>query len=122
MTTDHKVERLRVKRGGDGPQHVPPRRPQLGRPGALRRLGRPAHRVRVRRQRHARDRRGARLRRVDDAAHRGWHGGQVQDRDNEGETDRSDETWVAYDRQIVDDELYVLWGKFAEGVRVVVLS
>src|SRR5215204_5853897 len=37
------------------------------------------------------------------------HGGQVQDRDNEGETDRSDETWVAYDRQIVDDELYVLW-------------
>jgi len=50
------------------------------------------------------------------------HGGQVQDRDNEGETDRSDETWVAYDRQIVDDELYVLWGKFAAGVRIVVLS
>lgn len=50
------------------------------------------------------------------------HGGQVQDRDDEGETDRSDETWVAYDRQIVDDELYVLWGGFAEGVRVIVLS
>jgi metacaspase-1 len=50
------------------------------------------------------------------------HGGQVPDRDNEGETDRSDETWVAYDRQIVDDELYQLWAKFKPGVRILVLS
>jgi metacaspase-1 len=50
------------------------------------------------------------------------HGGQVPDRNGEGEADRSDETWVAYDRQIVDDELYALWEKFAPDVRVFVLS
>ena len=50
------------------------------------------------------------------------HGGQVPDRNNEGEADRTDETWVAYDRQIVDDELYVQWAKFAPGVRIFVLS
>jgi hypothetical protein len=50
------------------------------------------------------------------------HGGQVPDRNGEDEEDRSDETWVAYDRQIVDDELYALWGKFAGGVRIFVLS
>ena len=50
------------------------------------------------------------------------HGGQVPDRNGEDEEDRSDETWVAYDRQIVDDELYALWGKFAPGVRIFVLS
>ena len=45
------------------------------------------------------------------------HGGQVPDRNFENEPDRSDETWVAYDREIVDDELYALWGKFAAGVQ-----
>lgn len=50
------------------------------------------------------------------------HGGQVPDRNGEDEEDRSDETWLAYDRQIVDDELYALWGKFAPGVRIFVLS
>jgi hypothetical protein len=50
------------------------------------------------------------------------HGGQVPDGNDEDEADRSDETWLAYDRQIVDDELYALWGKFAPGVRVLVLS
>lgn len=49
------------------------------------------------------------------------HGGQVPDRNND-EHDRSDETWVAFDREIVDDELYALWGKFARGVRILVLS
>lgn len=49
------------------------------------------------------------------------HGGQVPDGDDE-ETDRSDETWVAFDRQIVDDELYDLWAKFKPGVRIFVLS
>jgi hypothetical protein len=50
------------------------------------------------------------------------HGGQVPDRNGEEEDDRSDETWVAYDRQIVDDELYTLWGRFAPGARIFVLS
>jgi hypothetical protein len=49
------------------------------------------------------------------------HGGQVPDR-NGDEEDRSDETWVAYDRQIVDDELYALWDKFAPGARLFMLS
>ena len=50
------------------------------------------------------------------------HGGQVPDRDNEGETDGSDETWVGYDREIVDDELFARWAKFKPGVRILVLS
>ncbi len=33
-----------------------------------------------------------------------------------------DETWVCYDRQLVDDELYELWGKFKSGVRILALS
>src|SRR5829696_9929873 len=49
------------------------------------------------------------------------HGSQVADT-NDDEPDRSDETWVAYDRQIVDDELYALWGRFAPDVRIFVLS
>jgi metacaspase-1 len=50
------------------------------------------------------------------------HGGQVPDRNDEEEEDRSDETWVLYDRQLVDDELYALWAKFKPGVRIFVLS
>jgi metacaspase-1 len=52
------------------------------------------------------------------------HGGQVPDGDaGEGdEVDRSDETWLLYDRQLVDDELFGLWAKFQPGVRIVVLS
>jgi uncharacterized caspase-like protein len=52
------------------------------------------------------------------------HGGQVPDGDaGDGEeVDRSDETWVLYDRQLVDDELFGLWGKFEPGVRIAVLS
>jgi hypothetical protein len=49
------------------------------------------------------------------------HGGQVEDQNGE-EADERDETWALYDRQLVDDELYALWGKFAEGVRILVLS
>jgi hypothetical protein len=33
-----------------------------------------------------------------------------------------DETWVMYDRQLVDDELYDLWSQFAAGVRILVFS
>lgn len=49
------------------------------------------------------------------------HGGQVPDVSDD-EPDRSDETWVLYDRQLVDDELYQLWSLFEPGVRILVLS
>lgn len=49
------------------------------------------------------------------------HGGQVND-SNGDEKDGMDETWVCFDRQLVDDELYDLWAKFKSGVRVVVVS
>jgi hypothetical protein len=50
------------------------------------------------------------------------HGGQVPDGNDEDEPDESDETWVLYDRQLVDDELYVMWGKFKPGVRILIVS
>ena len=49
------------------------------------------------------------------------HGSQVPDK-NGDEPDQLDETWVLYDRQLVDDELYSLWAKFRPGVRIFVLS
>ena len=49
------------------------------------------------------------------------HGSQMRDATGE-ETDGIDETWVLYDRQLLDDELYALWGTFKPGVRIVVLS
>ena len=49
------------------------------------------------------------------------HGGQMPDA-NEDEDDGKDETWVLYDRQLIDDELYNLWNQFSAGARIVVLS
>lgn len=49
------------------------------------------------------------------------HGGQVKD-SNGDESDEMDETWVLFNRQFVDDELYDLWSKFKAGVRIFVLS
>jgi hypothetical protein len=49
------------------------------------------------------------------------HGGQMPDADGD-EDDGKDETWVLYDRQLVDDELYNLWNQFGSGARIVVLS
>src|SRR5215218_8776255 len=49
------------------------------------------------------------------------HGGQVPDVTGE-EDDKKDETWCLYDGQVIDDELYVEFSRFAEGVRVLVLS
>jgi len=49
------------------------------------------------------------------------HGGQVPDVSGE-ETDKLDETWCLYDGQLIDDELYLELGKFAAGVRILVLS
>ena len=51
------------------------------------------------------------------------HGGQVRDTNSdEKDNDRMDETWVLFDRQLVDDELYNIWSKFKAGVRILVLS
>lgn len=50
------------------------------------------------------------------------HGGQVRDENGDEDDDRMDETWVLFDRQLVDDELYALWGQFKAGVRILVLS
>lgn len=51
------------------------------------------------------------------------HGGQVRDANgDEKDNDRMDETWVLFDREFVDDELYNLWSKFKAGVRILVLS
>jgi hypothetical protein len=49
------------------------------------------------------------------------HGSQVPDVVGD-ETDAMSETWVAYDRQILDDELYALWGEFQPGVRILMVS
>ncbi len=49
------------------------------------------------------------------------HGGQTPDF-NGDEADEIDETWCLYDGQLIDDELYMLWAKFREGVRVLVVS
>jgi hypothetical protein len=49
------------------------------------------------------------------------HGGQVKDTSGD-ETDGTDETWCLYDGQLIDDEIYDLFKKFARGVRVFVLS
>lgn len=52
------------------------------------------------------------------------HGGQVPDTNfDEGRRgDRMDETWVLYDRQLIDDEIYKLLAGLKRGVRVLVLS
>lgn len=49
------------------------------------------------------------------------HGSQVPDTNND-EEDRLDETWVLYDRELIDDELWALYATFAAGVRILVLS
>ena len=49
------------------------------------------------------------------------HGGQVADVSGD-EPDKQDETWCLYDGQLIDDELYFELGKFAPGVRILVLS
>src|SRR5262245_38995569 len=49
------------------------------------------------------------------------HGSQVTDEDGD-ETDGWDETWVLWDRMLIDDELYQLFSQFAAGVRIFMLS
>jgi hypothetical protein len=50
------------------------------------------------------------------------HGGQVRDTNFDETGDRYDETWVLFDRELVDDEIFELYAKFKSGVRIVVLS
>jgi metacaspase-1 len=49
------------------------------------------------------------------------HGGQVPDQ-NGDESDSMDETWCLFDGQLIDDETFHALGKFAAGVRILVLS
>ncbi|HWR15871.1 MAG TPA: caspase family protein [Terriglobales bacterium] len=49
------------------------------------------------------------------------HGGQINDAADD-EPDGLDETWVLYDRQLIDDELFQLWCSFRPGVRIFSLS
>lgn len=49
------------------------------------------------------------------------HGGQQPDQ-NGDEPDGKDETLVAYNKEIVDDELNKIWLKFKAGVRILMIS
>ncbi len=49
------------------------------------------------------------------------HGGQINDAGSD-EPDGLDETWVLFDRQLVDDELYAAWSMFRPSVRILVLA
>ena len=49
------------------------------------------------------------------------HGGQIPDTTGD-EPDAQDETWVLYDRQVLDDELNHIYSGFAAGVRIAVFS
>ncbi|MBZ4416081.1 caspase family protein [Myxococcus sp. RHSTA-1-4] len=49
------------------------------------------------------------------------HGGQVPDKNND-ESDAEDETWVLYDGQLIDDEIYGALAKLRQGVRVLMFS
>jgi metacaspase-1 len=50
------------------------------------------------------------------------HGGQLPDLNGDEIKDGKDETWCLYNGELLDDELYNLFTKFAKGVRIVVLS
>ncbi|MGW7210832.1 caspase family protein, partial [Streptomyces sp. NPDC054837] len=49
------------------------------------------------------------------------HGAQLTDHESD-EPDQRDETWVMYDRQLLDDELWGAFSAFKAGVRIVTIS
>lgn len=49
------------------------------------------------------------------------HGSQMPDAAGE-EADGKNETWLLWDRMLIDNELYQLWSQFAAGVRVFMVS
>lgn len=50
------------------------------------------------------------------------HGGQLPDQDGDEPGDHLDETWILYDRMLLDDELRLAFTAFAPGVRIVVVA
>lgn len=50
------------------------------------------------------------------------HGAQVPNVSGDAEADQQDETWVLYDRMLIDDELAQAFAQFAAGVDIVMLS
>lgn len=50
------------------------------------------------------------------------HGGQVPAINRDEEDDGLDETWVLYDRMLIDNELFGMWSQFAAGVHIFMLS
>lgn len=51
------------------------------------------------------------------------HGGQVMNsKKGVRESERYDQTWCLYDGQLLDDELYLCFQQFAEGVRITIVS
>ncbi len=50
------------------------------------------------------------------------HGTQTEDENGDEAPGRFDQTWCAYDRPLVDDELAELWAMFPAGVRIVLIS
>jgi hypothetical protein len=49
------------------------------------------------------------------------HGASIPD-ENADEEDGKDESWCLFDGYLLDDELYALWTRFVEGVRIMVVS
>ena len=49
------------------------------------------------------------------------HGGSVPDESGD-EEDAKDESWCLFDGFLLDDELYALWTKFREDVRIMIVS
>ncbi|WP_343702376.1 S8 family serine peptidase [Chitinophaga sp.] len=51
------------------------------------------------------------------------HGSQLPNEKEEGfDDERNDQTWCLYNRELLDDELFDAFRKFAEGTRIVVVS
>jgi hypothetical protein len=51
------------------------------------------------------------------------HGSQIPDPiPDPSETDERSETWVLSNRQLIDNELFALWGRFRRGVRILIIS
>jgi hypothetical protein len=50
------------------------------------------------------------------------HGGQVPNLDSDDEDDQKDETWVLWNRMLLDDELRQAFAAFQQGVNIVILS
>jgi metacaspase-1 len=49
------------------------------------------------------------------------HGSQAPDNTGD-ETSGKDQTWVLYDRMLLDDELFAMWKRFAPGVQIYFVS